>query len=138
MKALEKDRTRRYETANGFALDVQRYLDGESVLAAPPSTSYRLRKFVRRNKVGLGAACLVVVTLLFTISGLLISNNMINRREQDKQKALIQSDTNLKLARQNEKKATEAEENAKNQAAIAWLFRTLSTGKSSRRQTLAS
>src|SRR5262249_45124020 len=43
MKALEKDRTRRYETANGFAMDVQRYLAGEAVLAVPPSAGYRLR-----------------------------------------------------------------------------------------------
>src|SRR5205085_2151726 len=45
MKALEKDRTRRYETANGFTADVMRYLGGEAVQAHPPSTSYRLKKF---------------------------------------------------------------------------------------------
>ena len=50
MKALEKDRGRRYETANGFAMDVQRYLAGEPVLAAPASRWYRLRKFVRRHR----------------------------------------------------------------------------------------
>src|SRR5262245_12974879 len=50
MKALEKDRNRRYETANGFAMDVQRYLADEPVLACPPSVGYRLRKFARRNK----------------------------------------------------------------------------------------
>jgi serine/threonine protein kinase len=50
MKALEKDRSRRYETANGFALDVQRYLADEPVQACPPSAWYRLRKFARRNK----------------------------------------------------------------------------------------
>src|SRR5262249_24462435 len=55
MKALEKDRNRRYETANDFALDVQRYLADEPVLACPPSAGYRLQKFVRRNK-GLGWA----------------------------------------------------------------------------------
>ena len=49
MKALEKDRNRRYETANGFAMDVQRYLAGEPVLAAP-ATGYRLRKFVKRHR----------------------------------------------------------------------------------------
>src|SRR5207302_229801 len=53
MKALEKDRRRRYETANGFAMDVQRYLADEPVLAGPPSAWYRLRKFVRRNRVRL-------------------------------------------------------------------------------------
>jgi eukaryotic-like serine/threonine-protein kinase len=50
MKALEKDRNRRYETANGFAADVQRYLDDETVQACPPSAWYRFRKFARRNK----------------------------------------------------------------------------------------
>ena len=50
MKALEKDRTRRYETANGFARDIQRYLADEVVEARPPSRGYRLKKFVKRNK----------------------------------------------------------------------------------------
>ena len=54
MKALEKDRNRRYETANGFAMDVQRYLADEPVQACPPSARYRLRKFARRNKGGAG------------------------------------------------------------------------------------
>jgi tetratricopeptide (TPR) repeat protein len=51
MRALEKDRTRRYETASGFARDVQRYLADEAVEACPPSVSYRLRKFARKNRV---------------------------------------------------------------------------------------
>src|SRR5206468_6499908 len=50
MKALEKDRNRRYETATGFAADVQRYLADEAVLACPPSARYRLRKFVRKHR----------------------------------------------------------------------------------------
>ena len=50
MKALEKDRTRRYATANAFAEDLEHYLSGEPVKARPPSTSYRVRKFVRRNQ----------------------------------------------------------------------------------------
>src|SRR5262249_54053799 len=50
MKALEKDRSRRYETASAFAADVQRYLHDEPVQACPPSARYRLRKFVRRNR----------------------------------------------------------------------------------------
>src|SRR5271166_1968645 len=50
LKALEKDRTRRYETANALSRDVQRYLADEVVEARPPSTSYRLKKFVRRHK----------------------------------------------------------------------------------------
>src|SRR6516164_5737819 len=68
MKALEKDRNRRYETANGFAMDVQRYLAGEPVLAFPPSAGYRLRKFVRRNR---GPVVAASVILLCLVAGLL-------------------------------------------------------------------
>src|SRR5262249_39825995 len=64
MKALEKNRNRRYETANGFAMDVQRYLADEPILACPPSVGYRLRKFVRRNKGPVLAASLVLFALL--------------------------------------------------------------------------
>ncbi|HKB00814.1 MAG TPA: serine/threonine-protein kinase, partial [Gemmataceae bacterium] len=56
MKALEKDRARRYETASAFVADVRRYLHDEPVQACPPSASYRLRKFARRNKRALAAA----------------------------------------------------------------------------------
>ena len=54
MKALEKDRTRRYETAGGFARDVERYLADEAVEACPPSRRYRLGKFARKNRGGAG------------------------------------------------------------------------------------
>jgi serine/threonine-protein kinase len=64
MKALEKDRNRRYETANAFAMDVRRYLSDEAVLAYPPSTAYRLRKFARRNKGGLAVAALALCVLV--------------------------------------------------------------------------
>ena len=64
MKALEKDRSRRYETANGMARDIQRYLTDEPVEARPPSTTYRLQKFVRRNKGRVIAAGLVLLALL--------------------------------------------------------------------------
>jgi serine/threonine protein kinase len=65
MKCLEKERGRRYETANGLALDVQRYLADEPVLATPPSAGYRLRKFARRHKGKLVIAALVGLALLF-------------------------------------------------------------------------
>jgi serine/threonine protein kinase/Flp pilus assembly protein TadD len=64
MKALEKDRSRRYETANGLALDVQRYLADEPVQACPPSAGYRLRKFARRNKRALVMAGGLALALL--------------------------------------------------------------------------
>jgi tetratricopeptide (TPR) repeat protein/tRNA A-37 threonylcarbamoyl transferase component Bud32 len=64
MKALEKDRRRRYETANGFAQDLERYLRDEPVLACPPSAWYRLRKFTRRKKAFLTAGTLVLLALV--------------------------------------------------------------------------
>src|SRR5262249_20448614 len=64
MKALEKDRTRRYDTANGLAMDLERYLGNETVLARPPSKLYRLGKLVRRNKVAFAAAAAVLAALL--------------------------------------------------------------------------
>src|SRR5262249_35020080 len=63
MKALEKDRTRRYDTANGLARDLERYLADEVVEARPPSTGYRVRKFVRRHKGQVLAASLVLIAL---------------------------------------------------------------------------
>jgi len=69
MKALAKDRDRRYDTANGFARDIQRYLADEVVEARPPSRGYRLKKFVKRNKIQVVAASLVFVTLVGGIAG---------------------------------------------------------------------
>ena len=64
MKALEKDRTRRYETASALALDIGRHLNHEPVTASPISATYRMRKFIRRNKLAFAAASAVVLALL--------------------------------------------------------------------------
>jgi len=69
MKCLEKDRARRYETADGLARDVGRYLRDEPVEASPPGAGYRLRKFVRRNRRQVVAAGLVLTALLAGIAG---------------------------------------------------------------------
>jgi serine/threonine protein kinase/tetratricopeptide (TPR) repeat protein len=64
MKSLEKDRTRRYETANGFARDLRRYLDGDPVEACPPSASYKLRKFAVKHRVALATAVAFAALLI--------------------------------------------------------------------------
>jgi serine/threonine protein kinase/tetratricopeptide (TPR) repeat protein len=69
MKALAKERDRRYETANSFARDIERFLNHEPVLAGPPSKAYRLRKFVRRNRAQVLAGCLLVLTLSLGLAG---------------------------------------------------------------------
>jgi serine/threonine protein kinase/tetratricopeptide (TPR) repeat protein len=63
MKCLEKDRTRRYESASGLAQDVQHYLSDEPVTAGSPSAGYRVRKFVARHRIGVGMAAGVVLAL---------------------------------------------------------------------------
>src|SRR5436309_4875422 len=79
MKTLEKDRNRRYETANGFAADVQRYLSDEPVQACPASAGYRFRKFARRNKRALVAGSLVMVALLLVVAVLAGSIGWVSR-----------------------------------------------------------
>jgi WD40 repeat protein/serine/threonine protein kinase len=73
MRALEKDRNRRYETASAFAADVQRYLNDEQVQACPPSARYRLRKFARRNKRALATGALLGVMLLVAVGAVAAS-----------------------------------------------------------------
>jgi serine/threonine protein kinase/tetratricopeptide (TPR) repeat protein len=91
MKALDKDRGRRYETANGFARDVQRYLAGEPVLAVLPSQWYRLRKFTRRNKGPVIAIGMVLLALLAgvvgTALGLIEAKRNERTADQERQKA---------------------------------------------------
>jgi WD40 repeat protein/serine/threonine protein kinase len=67
MKCLEKDRTRRYETANGLVMDLKRHLKNEPVVARPPSNVYRFQKLVRRNKLAFTAAVTVACTLVLGV-----------------------------------------------------------------------
>jgi eukaryotic-like serine/threonine-protein kinase len=69
MKCLEKDRQRRYETASGLAMDLQRYLTSEPIVARPPSTAYRMQKFVRRHKLGFAALTAVGTALALGVAG---------------------------------------------------------------------
>ncbi len=64
MKCLEKERARRYETANALAMDVQRHLDDEPIVARPPGGAYRFQKLIQRHKLAFGVAALLVVVLL--------------------------------------------------------------------------
>jgi WD40 repeat protein/serine/threonine protein kinase len=79
MRALEKDRNRRYESASALAADVQRYLADEPVLACPPSAIYRFRKFARRHKAGLAAALGVVLVVIVVGVVLAVSNARIRQ-----------------------------------------------------------
>jgi len=84
MKALEKDRNRRYESASAFAADLQRYLDDEPVQACPPSALYRLRKLTRRHQGMLTAAGLIIVLML---TGLVVSAQLAIRASRSEHAA---------------------------------------------------
>jgi tetratricopeptide (TPR) repeat protein len=106
MKCLEKDRTRRYETANGVAMDVQRHLQGEPVVAAPASTAYRLLKFARRHRVGvLGGASVAAALLL----GVLGTTAGLWRALQEREKAASERDRAVSAERVAAERAKEAE-----------------------------
>lgn len=91
MKCLEKDRNRRYETANGLARDIQRYLTDEPVEARPPSAAYRFSKFLRRNKGKVLAASLVLLALVGGIVG--TSIGLIQARRAQERAELAESET---------------------------------------------
>jgi WD40 repeat protein len=86
MKALEKDRGRRYDTASSLAQDVQRYLADEPVLAGPPSLRYRLHKFARRNRVALAVGFLVSFALVVSVVVLAVSNIRIQEANSDRER----------------------------------------------------
>jgi eukaryotic-like serine/threonine-protein kinase len=95
MKALEKDRDRRYQTANGFARDIERYLADEPVEACPPSAGYRLGKLLKRNRTAAIAAILVLLALLVGVAGTVYG--LI--RAQEARAALARRAENERLAR---------------------------------------
>jgi len=102
MKALEKDRTRRFETASGLAMDIQRYLDNEPILARPPSKLYRFQKLVRRNRtafaaIGAGVALLVL--------GLALSLHLFIRERKARQRAVAAEKEEARMRQQAEQHA---------------------------------
>jgi serine/threonine protein kinase len=93
MKCLEKDRGRRYETANGLAMDIQRYLDSEPVLARPPSAAYQVRKFIGRNRLATLSAAAISFTLLLATVVSAWQAIKARRAERLTQSALLEAQT---------------------------------------------
>lgn len=141
MKALEKDRARRYETASGLAADIRRYLAGEAVVAAPPSAAYRFKKFIRRNRAVAGAVSAVAAVLLLgavafawqakvaseqrdlAVKSREAEAEQRNAAEVARAKALEQK----ARAQSSEAEARKQEAEARNQAAIAEAVATFQT-----------
>jgi non-specific serine/threonine protein kinase/serine/threonine-protein kinase len=126
MKALEKERTRRYETANGLARDIQRYLDGDPVEAGPPSTSYKLRRFARKHRAALGMlSALAILLIVASVVSTYLAARAVraehaataerNRAIAAEREAVEQRDRAVAA----EKDATAAAERATTEAAIA-------------------
>jgi len=107
MKCLEKDRTRRYETANGLAMDIQRHLNSEPVIARPPSRRYLLQKMAQRNRGALMAATTMLVVLLVAVLTLARSNANILQERNQKDEALRERSAALEAARGSEQRARE-------------------------------
>src|SRR5437016_595986 len=84
MKAMEKNRTRRYETASGLALDVKRFLENEPVLARPPSRLYKFQKAVQRNKLLFVGISLIAVLL---VTGLIVLSALLGKERQARQQS---------------------------------------------------
>ena len=99
MKALEKDRTRRFDTANALAADLQRFLNNEPVEARPPSSYYRFRKLVRRNKMAFAAAAGIVAALAL---GLAVSLNLYVKEKAALRRALQAEQEEAGLRKQAE------------------------------------
>ena len=98
MKCLEKDRSRRYETANGLAADVLRHLADEPVVAAPPSRGYRLRKLVRKNRGVVIAAGVVLVALIVGLAGALWGRSAALAGEQAETEQRFRAELNERTA----------------------------------------
>ncbi len=107
MKCLDKQRDRRYQTAGELSRDIQHYLTDEPVEARPPSTFYRLRKFVRRHRGQVLAASLLVISLL-AIAGTIVAGGMYARAEKQRiaeAKASLMANEQRKLAEQLQSRA---------------------------------
>jgi hypothetical protein len=90
MKALAKERERRYASAVGLADDLERFLNHEPVSAGPPTAAYRLRKFVRRNRVQVAAAGLVLLALAMGVVGTTLGLIEARRQRRHAEKRLAQ------------------------------------------------
>ena len=118
MKCLEKDRTRRYDTANGLAADIQRHLANEPVIARPPSTAYRIQKAWQRNKLAFSAAAAVALALVVGIGVSIWQAAVATRARRD-----AQTSEGVAQSKQKEAEASRVSETAQRRVAEAAVTR---------------
>lgn len=131
MKALEKDRTRRYQTANDFANDIVKYLRGESVEARPISTWYQLQKFASRNRGLVSAILAIGVALLIGIAGTSYGLFRANQKADE-------AEVNRKLAEEKSKEAEKERRTAKASEQAALKAERIASEESQRAQDAAA
>ena len=123
IKCLEKDRSRRYETANDLGADILRHLNHDPVIAGPPSSFYRLKKFVRRNQLAFGAGLVVAATLVIGLgvsTWLFLKEKTVRERAETAEKVQNLLRRKAESARTNETIARQrAETNEKQTRAEA-------------------
>jgi serine/threonine protein kinase/WD40 repeat protein len=127
MRCLEKDRTRRYETASALASDIERHLAHEPVSARPPSQLYRARKFVRRYRVGVAATTAIAVSV---VGGLIASSWSLVRERAAHERALLAEQQQAELRHQAET-ARELEVRRTNRTSLALAEQLMREGKTS-------
>jgi serine/threonine protein kinase len=108
MKCLEKQRNRRYETASGLARDIQRYLADEVVEARPPSTGYRLKKLIHRNRAAVFAVSLIALAVMLGLIGVTWQWREALHQRKEAELARAESENNLRIAQEQRKVALEA------------------------------
>ncbi len=107
LKCLEKDPSRRYGTANGLALDIQRHLDDEVVLARPPSPFYLMRKVARRNRGVIFGAAAAIIALIVAVVALAVGVSRIRTERNQKDRALSERSAALEISRESQARAQE-------------------------------
>ncbi len=115
MKALDKDRTRRYDTADALASDVMRHLDNKPVVASPPSVTYRLRKYARRHRAAIGMAAFVLTALLVGCVVSLWQAILATQASREADRARAEAVAAFEKTRAQESRALAAERMAKQQ-----------------------
>ena len=125
MKALEKDRTRRYETANGLAMDIERHLSNEPVVARPPSNFYRFQKLVRRHKLAFIAASAVAASLVI---GMGLSTWLFVKERAAHERAVAAEKTQSQLRQQAEDDKKKAETEASKSRQVAQFLKDMLAG----------
>jgi WD40 repeat protein/serine/threonine protein kinase len=131
MKCLEKDRARRYSTANGLATDIRRHLENEPVAARPPSKLYRIQKILRRNRLAFGAIGMVALAL---ISGVIVSTQQALRarraeRDQERLRDLAETkegESRQRLIRRYVEEGNRLAELGQPLMALPWMVEALS------------